>query len=87
MLRRIRGLAYGQPAVQVRLPANVSGHALNGDWYISDSAIAVRLAERGDVASLLNVLPQITSRPNSLSATTLRMDEPTRMSETIFLAS
>ena len=30
---------------------------------MTDSTIAVRLAERGDVALLLDVLPQITSRP------------------------
>lgn len=40
-----------------------------------DSSIAVRIAERGDVASLLDLLPQITSRPDSLAATTLDINE------------
>lgn len=50
---------------------------------MTDSTIAVRLAERGDVASLLDVLPQITSRPDSLSATTLGVDESTRIFDQI----
>jgi GNAT superfamily N-acetyltransferase len=46
---------------------------------MTDSSIAVRLAERGDVASLLDLLPQITSRAGSLSATTLGVDESERI--------
>ncbi len=42
---------------------------------MTDGTITVRLAERGDATSLLDVLPQISSRPDSLSATTLGVEE------------
>ncbi len=46
---------------------------------MTDGTIPVRLAERGDVTSLLDVLPQISSRRDSLSATTLGVEESTRI--------
>lgn len=42
---------------------------------MADSNIAVRLAHRKDLASLLDLLPQITSRPDSLAGTTPDLDE------------
>ena len=53
---------------------------------MANSRITVRLAERGDVASLLDVLPQITSRPDSLAATTLDLDASTRIFDQMFVA-
>ena len=46
---------------------------------MTDSRIVVRLAEEADVSSLLDLLPQITSRPDSLAATTLSVDESARI--------
>ena len=49
------------------------GHRMN------HSDISCRVATRSDVKSLLNLFPQITSRPHSLSAKTLGLEESIRI--------
>jgi GNAT superfamily N-acetyltransferase len=50
---------------------------------MNHSNLSVRVATREDVKSLLDLLPQITSRPDSLSAKTLGLDESMRIFDEI----
>ena len=55
---------------------DVSGHAKVEKGHRMDhSDISCRVATRLDVESLLSLFPQITSRPHSLSAKTLGLEE------------
>jgi GNAT superfamily N-acetyltransferase len=46
---------------------------------VTDTDVSFRLATKDDVGPLLSLLPQITSRPGSLSAKTLGTEESTRI--------
>lgn len=46
---------------------------------MTDTDVSIRLAVREDVHALLELLPQITSRPDSLTARTLDVEASTRI--------
>ena len=59
---------------------DVSGHAeVEKGHRMNHSDISCRVATRLDVESLLNLFPQITSRPHSLLAKTLGLEESIRI--------